>query len=169
LTEAPAVALRAVRPGDADGMLAVLEAGQRSWAGFAPAGWKPPPADAAHWVRELAPHGEWARVAADGARIVGFTSWGAARDEAFGPVIEGVANLDALFVHPDHWRHGIASRLLDAAVEAMRRDGYRWGRLFTPREAPAERFYAARGWIADGRLAWHDVLGFAVLGYALEL
>jgi GNAT superfamily N-acetyltransferase len=174
MTTAPAISLRAVRPGDADGMLAVLHACEQSWASFAPVGWEPPPPSAAHWVVELEDSPEWAQVAEEprpdrAARIVGFASWGEARDEAFGPVIEGVANLNALFVHPDRWRRGIATQLLDAAVSAMRAAGYRWGRLFTPRGAPAERFYAAHGWIADGRLAWHQVLGFAVVGYALEL
>jgi hypothetical protein len=51
----------------------------------------------------------------------------------------------------------------------MRDAGYGWGRLFTPQGAPAERFYLAQGWVADGRLAWHHVLGFPVVGYAREL
>jgi GNAT superfamily N-acetyltransferase len=174
VTAVPAVALRAVRPGDADGMLTVLHACERSWASFAPADWTPPPAGAAHWVTELEDGREWAQVAEESdavmrSRIVGFASWGEARDQALGPVVDGVANLNALFVHPDRWRRGIATRLLDAAVGAMRAAGYRWARLFTPQGAPAEQFYAARGWIADGRLAWHHVLGFAVVGYALEL
>ena len=76
---------------------------------------------------------------------------------------------DALFVRPDHWRRGIAAELLAAAEDAMRAEGYRWGRLFTPQDAPAERFYRAHGWVADGRLAWHHVLGFTVVGYAREL
>jgi GNAT superfamily N-acetyltransferase len=171
VTDAPAVALRAVRPGDAGGMQAVLDACQRSWSSFAPDGWEPPPAEGAQWVAALELGAGWAQVAEEAGAgvIVGFASWGEARDEAFGPPIADVANLDALFVHPDRWRQGIATLLLDAAVAAMREEGYRWGRLFTPQGAPAERFYAARGWIADGRLAWHHVLGFAVVGYALEL
>jgi GNAT superfamily N-acetyltransferase len=167
VTGAPAVALRALRPGDADGMLAVLEACERTWVEFAPAGWTPPPAGAARWVLELQEGPDWTRVAEEaGADVVGFVSWGDARDAVTGPPIEGVANLNALFVRPDRWRRGIAARLLDAAVEAMRAAGYRCGRLYTPQGAPAERFYVARGWIADGRVAWHHVLGFAVVGYA---
>ena len=165
----PAAALRALRPGDADGMLEVLQACERSWTDFAPSGWTPPPAGAAHWVRELEHSGDWTRVAEEDARIVAFASWGEARDAAFGPAIRGVANLNALFVHPDHQRRGIAGMLLAEAEAAMREAGYDWGRLFTPQGAPAERFYAEHGWIADGRLAWHHILGFAVVGYAREL
>lgn len=189
MTQAPAVALRAVRPGDADGMLAVLDACQCSWRAFAPAGWEPPPVETAHWVGELAAGRDWTWVAeepaddappparpadstsarAGRARIVGFASWGEARDETLGPAIAGVANLNALFVHPNRSRRGVASRLLDAAVAAMRDAGCRRGRLYTPQGAPAEGFYAVRGWSLDGRLAWHHILGFAVVGYALEL
>lgn len=169
MTGSPAVALRALGPGDADGMLAVLAACERSWAEFVSAGWTPPPAGAAHWVGELQDGRDWTRVAEEDGALVGFASWGEARDRATGPPIAGVANLNALFVHPDRWRRGIAARLLDAAVEAMRAGGNRRARLYTPQGAPAERFYAAQGWIADGRLAWHHVLGFAVVGYALAL
>jgi GNAT superfamily N-acetyltransferase len=164
------VALREVRPGDAEGMHAVLAACQRSWAAFLPEGWEPPPERAARWVEELVGGRGWARVAVEAPeRVVGFVGWGEARDEPAGPPLPGVANLDALFVHPERWRRGVASRLLDAAVAAMRGQGYRWGRLFTPQGGPAERFYAARGWFADGRLAWHELLGFPVVGYALAL
>jgi GNAT superfamily N-acetyltransferase len=165
----PAVTLRALRPGDADGMRAVLAACERSWADFTPPGWTPPPAGAAHWVSELQEGHEWVRVALEARDVVGFASWGEARDTPAGPAVPGVANLNALFVRPDRWRRGIAAGLLDAAVEAMRSSGHGGARLFTPKGAPAERFYAARGWNADGRLAWHEVLGFAVVGYALAL
>ena len=165
----PAAALRALRPGDADGMLGVLQACERSWAEFAPSGWRPPPAGAAHWVGELEHAADWTRVADAEGTIVAFASWGEARDAALGPAIQGVANLNAMFVDPAWWRHGIGARLLAAAEAAMREAGYAWGRLFTPQGAPAERFYAERGWIADGRLAWHQILGFAVVGYAREL
>lgn len=169
MTTGRAVALRALRPGDTAGMREVLQACERSWADFAPAGWTPPPAGAASWIRELGSSPDWTRVAASGEEIVGFASWGDARDAAFGPAIEDVANLNALFVHPDWWRRGVATRLLEEAEASMREAGYAWGRLFTPQGAPAERFYVAQGWIADGRLAWHHVLGFAVVGYAREL
>jgi GNAT superfamily N-acetyltransferase len=169
VTARPAAALRALRPGDADGMRAVLEACERSWTEFAPAGWTPPPAGGAHWLRELERGPDWTRVAESDDAIVGFASWGEARDAALGPPIRGVANLNALFVHPSWWREGIATRLLEDAEAAMRDAGYAWGRLFTPQGAPAEQFYRAQGWIADGRLAWHHVLGFAVVGYAREL
>lgn len=171
MTATAPVRLRAPdRPGDAEGMLAVLRACEATWAQFAPVGWTPPGAESARWVHELGGGRDWTQLADEPGRgVVGFASFGPARDAVEGPEVPGVANLDALFVHPDRWRHGIASRLVEAAVAAMREHGYRWGRLFTPQGAPAERFYRARGWTPDGRLAWHHVLRFPVVGYALEL
>jgi GNAT superfamily N-acetyltransferase len=151
-------------------MLSVLAACERTWAAFATTGWEPPPQGGGHWVRELGGEHDWTRVADEPGRgVVGFVSFSAARDAIGGPELPGVANLDALFVHPDRWGRGIGGRLLEAAMVAMRERGFRRGRLYTPQGAPAERFYAAHGWTPDGRLAWHHVLRFAVVGYALEL
>jgi GNAT superfamily N-acetyltransferase len=97
----------------------------------------------------------------------------ARRDEspgrADGPPLTGVAQLAALYVHPSCWRQGIGAAMLASAEAAMQARGYGAGRLWTPENAPAERFYAARGWRRDGRSGWDGWLGLQMVGYATRL
>ena len=80
-----------------------------------------------------------------------------------------MAHLGILFVHPSRWREGIAATLLASAEAAMVERGCVREQLWTPEGAPAERFYAARGWKRDGRRAWHPWVGLEVVGYARDL
>jgi hypothetical protein len=59
--------------------------------------------------------------------------------------VPGLAHVSAVFVHPDRWRRGIAALMLDAAVAAMREQGYDRAQLWTLAGSPAERLYAAAG------------------------
>jgi len=56
-----------------------------------------------------------------------------------------------------------------SAEAAMLERGCAREQLWTPEGAPAERFYAARGWERDGRRAWHPWVGLTVVGYARDL
>ena len=165
------VELRPTQDGDVPAMLALVAACDETYRAWAPAGWEPPPPEAARWVSELGAPDRWTRVAVEpDGRVVGFVSWGTARDE--GPLeqpLVGVAHVGALFVHPDRWRRGIGERLLGAAVEAMRAAGYAHAQLNTPDGSPAERFYRALGWERDGRDGFHRVVGLMTVGYAREL
>jgi hypothetical protein len=59
--------------------------------------------------------------------------------------------------------------MLAAAQAAMRADGYREVQLWTPREAPARRFYEATGWRHDGREQWLAELALPIVAYVKEL
>ena len=83
--------------------------------------------------------------------------------------IPGRAHVSAVFTHPDRWREGIAAALLALAEEAMRTEGYRTVQLWTPREAPARRFYEATGWRHDGREQWLDELALPIVAYVKAL
>jgi predicted N-acetyltransferase YhbS len=61
-------------------------------------------------------------VALAGAETVGFTSFGPAEDDDLDPV--GDAEIGALSVHPSHIREGHGSRLVNAAVDHLRGDGF---------------------------------------------
>jgi len=79
--------------------------------------------------------------------------------------------LDALYVLPEAWGSGIADRLHDAGVTALRAAGVERARLWVLEENHrARRFYERRGWTADGTTR---VVPFPPspidLGYALDL
>lgn len=60
-------------------------------------------------------------VAVDGIQIVGWISGGVARD----PDLEGqaVKEIYACYVHPDHWRGGIARELMQRSVAGLEQSG----------------------------------------------
>jgi GNAT superfamily N-acetyltransferase len=164
------VQLRPLEPGDIEPMLDLVAACDETWREWTPADWEPPSPASARWVSQLGAPDRWTRIAVEpGGELAGFVSWGPARDGGDWTLVPGLAHLGALFVHPRAWRRGIASHLLDAAIAAMRDAGYTRVRLNTPVGAPAERFYAARGWQRDGRERWHETVGLPSVGYALEL
>jgi len=110
----------------------------------------------------------------DASRVVAAVAFRQAHEEpapgpVVGPPLRGVAHLSILFVHPSRWREGIAGAMLELAEAEMARRGFVREQLWTPEGAPAERFYAARGWARDGRRAWHTWVGLTVVGYGREL
>jgi GNAT superfamily N-acetyltransferase len=80
-------------------------------------------------------------------RIVGWATFGAARDADPGPRHE----LAGLYVHPDAWSHGVGDSLLRAVESELRAlgaaDAYLWVLAGNER---AIGFYERHGWRADG-------------------
>jgi GNAT superfamily N-acetyltransferase len=164
------VTLRPPAAADVDEMLALVEACDETWREWTPPDWQPPPPGSARWVRELGAADRWTRLAVDpSGAIVGLVSWGAAHDEPGWRPVPGTAQVAALFVHPAAWRRGIAARLLDSALAAMREQGFERARLHTPDGAPAERFYRAAGWRRDGDTHWNAVVRLRSVQYVREL
>jgi GNAT superfamily N-acetyltransferase len=105
----------------------------------------------AHWHRRYSDPQQRIRVAEIDGRIAGTCAWTQARTgHGVGPAIKGRAHVSAVFVDPGHWRRGIASTLLDDALEAMAQAGFSSAQLWTPAGAPARRFYEAQGWTLTG-------------------
>jgi GNAT superfamily N-acetyltransferase len=171
VSAAAEVVLREPSPGDLDAMLALVTACDETWRAWAPADWEPPSPESARWVSQLGAADRWTRLAVEGSdgRVVGLVSWGPARSGAEWRTVPGTAHLGALFVHPDRWRRGVASLLLEAAVAAMRANGFSRARLNTPQGAPAERFYTAHGWRRGGPPRWHAVVRLQSVEYTIEL
>jgi GNAT superfamily N-acetyltransferase len=174
VTLPPDLRERPARAADARAVGELMRACDETYAAWAPAGWSAPPL-LPDWRVRLEDAGRWSRVAVDAAgAVVAFVSFRQARslDPPGGPAgqpVPGVAHVGALFVHPSRWREGIASALLARAEAAMLAGGYGRALLWTPSGAPAERFYRAHGWEADGRSGFHDWLGLPVVGYAKTL
>jgi GNAT superfamily N-acetyltransferase len=188
------VEVRVPAPADVDGIAALVAACDETYRAWAPAGWTPPPPgrELDRWRGRITDGSWWTRIAVEpSGRIVGlvcFTQAVAQRTvpappgrlpvKPQRPLDESVVGLDpipfrahvsAVFTHPDRWREGIAAGLLGLAEEAMRAEGYREVQLWTPRDAPARRFYEASGWRHDGREMWLAELGLPIVAYVKPL
>jgi GNAT superfamily N-acetyltransferase len=179
---------------DVDGIAALVAACDETYRAWAPSGWTPPPPgrELDRWRGRITDGSWWTRIAVEpSGRIVGLVCFTQAVTQRTvpappgrlpvkpqRPLDESVVGLDpipfrahvsAVFTHPDRWREGIAAGLLGLAEEAMRAEGYREVQLWTPRDAPARRFYEASGWRHDGREMWLAELGLPIVAYVKPL
>jgi GNAT superfamily N-acetyltransferase len=77
---------------------------------------------------------------------------------------DGVAGIPALYAHPNSFGGGAGPALMDAAIEAMRKRGFRESILWMLEgNGRAQTFYERRGWIRDGgaRLANYPGVRFS--------
>ena len=167
------VRLREVTRADIPALAEVVHASQlthRDWAGpQTPV--TPIAEEELEWELRFARAGAWIRAAEeDDGRIVGAVAFarGTVSREDRTPV-PGLAHVSAVFVHPDRWRRGIAALMLDAAVAAMREQGYERAQLWTLAGSPAERLYAAAGWRADGRREEYPPMGLETVAYVIDV
>ena len=193
MTLPPDLEVRPARPGDEAGIAALVAACDESYRAWTPPGWEPPPpgAELDRWRGRIIDGSWWTRIGVEpGGRVVALVCFTQAVVQrtlpappgrpapgpraAHGGVVTvepvpGRAHISAVFTHPDRWREGIASGLLRLAEDAMRAEGYRTVQLWTPREAPARRFYEAEGWRTDGRQQWLEELALPIVAYVKPL
>jgi GNAT superfamily N-acetyltransferase len=87
-------------------------------------------------------------------RVVGFASFCASRDEDAG---DGVGEIPAIYLEPEVVGHGIGRQLFEAAIEELRRSGFRRATLWVlEANERARRFYEVAGWRWDGTVSRHD-------------
>jgi len=193
------LAVRAPVPGEVEGIAALVAACDETYRAWAPPGWTPPPPgrELDRWRGRITDGTWWTRIAVEASdgeargessgRVVGLVCFTQAvvqrtlpappaqlpirppRDVLTLEPIPGRAHVSAVFTHPDRWREGIAAGLLGLAEEAMRAEGYREVQLWTPRDAPARRFYEATGWRHDGREQWLAELALPIVAYVKSL
>jgi GNAT superfamily N-acetyltransferase len=87
-------------------------------------------------------------VAETGSDVVGFAAMGPAADPDTNA--ETDAELVAIGVLPDHSGEGHGSRLVNAAVDHLRRDGFATARVWVTGSDPLRPFLESAGWAADG-------------------
>ena len=105
---------------------------------------------AVQWRQRLIEHPGRVLVAEVGQQVVGYLSAAASRDAD--PVDPAIGEIYALYVHPDHWRAGVGSALMTAALDTLRRQQFSRVALWVlANNDPAIRFYQAHGFQADGR------------------
>lgn len=108
----------------------------------------------AAWRRAIAapPEGTVPLVADMAGQIAGFVIVGSPEDEAIqNGADNGAGQLYAINLHPDHWRQGIGTLLLQAAEERLR--DLKYGSAYLWVEQSNERaiaFYDRYGWASDG-------------------
>jgi GNAT superfamily N-acetyltransferase len=173
---------------DVPGIAALVAACDETYRTWAPPGWEPPPPgrELDRWRGRITDGSWWTRIAVEpSSRVVGLVCFTQAVVQRTLPappgrpgVSEGVltvepipgrAHVSAVFTHPERWREGIAAGLLAIAEDAMRGEHYREVQLWTPREAPARRFYEAAGWRHDGREQWLADLALPIVAYVKRL
>jgi GNAT superfamily N-acetyltransferase len=94
--------------------------------------------------------------------VVGFASVGAWRED--GETSEGVGELFAIYVVPEHWGTGAGRALIARAEASLRESGFTQAGLWVLEgNARAERFYRAAGWVPDGRSKVEEFQGATVV------
>jgi GNAT superfamily N-acetyltransferase len=97
-------------------------------------------------------------VALAGPEVVGFTAFGPAEDPDLDAAVD--AELHALCVRPDRTREGHGSRLINAAVDHLRDDGFLRAHTWLGSADDVLRgFLVGSGWDADGAHRSLDLRG----------
>lgn len=85
--------------------------------------------------------------------LSGFAGVGPSRD------VDGEGELYAIYVAPEHWGTGRGRALMDAALAALREDGFEEATLWVLEDNPrARRFYQAAVWALDGAVKEDEFL-----------
>jgi ribosomal protein S18 acetylase RimI-like enzyme len=163
-----------IRPATTDDvprLAALATHGFDTYRDFAPAGWEPPDADeqAGYLASRLEQPGAWAMLAEHGGVLAGHVVVIPAAISRFPEDDDGLAHFMQLFLAPEWWGSGLATRLHTLAIEAAREHGYTAMRLYTPAaQARARRFYEREGWELAGPPV-HEDIGFEVAEYRRSL
>ena len=164
------VRLRRATPEDQPAITAIVQAGFETYREFAREGWVPPD-ESAHEQQsmdELADERVFAAVAEADGRAVAHVRWVPATTASPDGHLPDV-HFRHLFVLRAYWGTGIAVRLHELAVEAMRERGVRTARLFTPADqARARRFYEREGWTLRVDRYFDPKIDFDIVEYALN-
>jgi len=86
----------------------------------------------------------------DDGQVVGFISFGPERTQE-AQAQSSMGELYGLYIHPEHWGHGVGKELLAKALEQLKQKSFREVVLWTmQKNAMARAFYAKHGFSLDG-------------------
>jgi L-amino acid N-acyltransferase YncA len=106
------------------------------------------------WLAELGQRDRILVAERDG-QVVGFASLGQSRDF---DADDRVAEVYAIYVLPDCWRHGIGQALMRRSVDELLHAAFREARLWVlETNQRTRRFFDAAGWYFDGTTKPHIV------------
>jgi GNAT superfamily N-acetyltransferase len=160
--------LREAMPGDAEALARIVIDGVADYPAFAPPGWSAPSLtdEVAHLHELLTAGGAWCLLAESGGEVVGHVTVLPAPLAPRPVDAPALAHLSNLFVRRDRWGGGLAARLLDAAVDHAREQGFTAMRLFVATgQARARRFYEREGWGPVGEAFHEAALGLTLVEY----
>jgi ribosomal protein S18 acetylase RimI-like enzyme len=149
----PSVTIRWAVPGDARALAEIhVLAWQTGYRGLLPDSFLDSLSAAERlprWHERLASQDERVLVAELNGEAAGWLVSGPQRDEDLDA--QRVAEIYAIYVHPDAWRHGCGAALLARAKAELCNQGFAETSLWTLRSNQrAIRFYEAQGFWADG-------------------
>lgn len=76
-------------------------------------------------------------------------------DDGNGPVVPDLCHVSMVFVHPEHWGHGVGQLLLDHVADVARNQGYTRLQLWTGESNHrAQRLYLRAGFTPTGRTTY---------------
>jgi GNAT superfamily N-acetyltransferase len=143
--------LRPATPADAEALARGALEGLADYPAFAPAGWMGPAyePELEHTRAVLGDPDYHCVVAEAGGRIVGQVTVVAAARAARLVEDPELGHLRNLYVDRSQWGSGLATALVEAALEAARTRGFKELRLFVAEgQQRARRFYEREGWRA---------------------
>jgi ribosomal protein S18 acetylase RimI-like enzyme len=169
-----ALDIRIAVPDDAAALAATTRLGFESYRSWAPLGWEPPPRTLEmRAIRErLRVSTTWCVIAlAPGGEPAGHVGITHAAERLRPHVsVPGRAHLWMLFLRPEWWGSGLATRLLALGLAEAEYQGYRSIRLYTPEgQARARAFYEREGWSLAGPRFAEPLLGLDLVEYRREL
>jgi GNAT superfamily N-acetyltransferase len=154
--------LRSASAEDVPGLVETVRQGFETYRAWAPRGWTPPELELhlAGVRGRMAERGSWCEIAEHGGEPVGQVGTVPARGAP------RAAHVWMLFVREGWWGTGLATRLLDRAVQRAAADGHEELRLQTPSEhARARAFYEREGWRREGEALYEPMLGLVLVSY----
>lgn len=119
------------------------------------------------WEQELREGRGTAIVAVKAEEVRGFSYFSKCRDDDVG---ENVAEIQAIYVHPSHWRSGYGRLLLEDSLSQLKVLGFETVTLWVLSEnSLARRFYIVMGFHEDGATKEHPETGLLELRYEKRL
>ena len=100
-------------------------------------------------------------VAVPGPSVLGFTGFGATRDDDEDATVTG--EIKQIYLLPEAWGKGLGQRLMSSALKRLAEAGYAQVTIWAlSTNARARRFYEKTGWATDGATRSDDVNGFPI-------
>ena len=164
-----AYAFREATVGDAQRLGDFVRDGLLDYRVFASPGWTPPPVDVAHERDTLVTPDTRCVVAEPGGVLAGVVGWRPAATSRLRSDDPGLLHFVRLFVHPGWQGTGLATRMMDMAIDDARARGFTSMVLFTPAaHGRARRFYERAGWRTD-ETPGDGMTGMATVTYTYTL